>query len=71
MSIYVVKWDTESGDHGMLGYFREKPSEPWLKDYFRNNMPDEWDEKYQEFLVYWDVIELGELKLNDCNLGSR
>ena len=63
MTIYVVSYDTESGDRGVVGYFREEPSDGHLSAFFKKMMPDEFQTKPTVRLVHWDVVALEELPL--------
>ena len=61
--IYVVSYSTESGDRGVIGYFRKRPSEGHLCAFFKNIMPEEFTTRPTRRLVHWDVVELEEMPL--------
>lgn len=56
MTIYVVSYQTESGDQGIIGYFETKPTKKELTAYFKRTMPDEFEDGHQ--YVYWHVESL-------------
>ena len=64
-NIFVATYDTESGDHGVIGYWTEQPTEEQLTALFKEWMPDEFveDEDGECRYVFWELIELehGEL----------
>ena len=64
--IWVAFYRTESGDEGILGYFKRKPSEGELTALFQEEMPDEFieeaDGKVYRY-VWWDVWELEYIRL--------
>jgi hypothetical protein len=41
VKIYVMVWNTESGDHGIAGYWRKNPPLKYRKAYIAENWPDE------------------------------
>jgi len=64
--IWVAQYHTESGDHGVLGYFSKEPSEGQLTAVFKENMPAEFVQEIdgQEYrYVFWQVVELEKMKL--------
>lgn len=58
--IYVVSYHTESGDRGVVGYFKKKPTDKQLRAWFEKNMPDEFEDGHA--YVYWQVDAVKELK---------
>lgn len=63
--IYVVTYDTESGDRGVVGYFNRRPTNRHLTALFRELMPDEFvsDVDGVRRMVFWSVEGLKEMKL--------
>ena len=64
-AVFVVSYNTESGDSGVVGYFNKRPTEGHLTAYFKKIMPDEFiqDEEGESRYVFWDVWELTSQKL--------
>ena len=61
--IYVVSYSTESGDRGVVGFFRKSPSDGHLCALFKKIMPDEFTIRPALRLIHWDVVELEEMPL--------
>lgn len=59
-TVFAVSYSTESGDRGVVGYFKRKPTEAKLTAFFKDLMPDEFED--EEIYVYWKVYELNEIK---------
>lgn len=59
--MFIVTWNTESGDEGVEGYWEEKPTDHHLETYFRKSHPQEF-ESYGR-LIFWEVHELQKLKM--------
>ena len=60
--VHVVSWETESGDSGVIA-FLEKPTDNHLETYFREDMPDEFDDEYNSRTIFWDVETLNLMPL--------
>ena len=54
--IWIVKWDTESCDHGIAGPWLEEPSEEILEVFFKEEMPDEFEDG--DCYISWTVCEI-------------
>lgn len=65
VTVYVVTFETESGDRGVVGYFDIAPTDGHLTAYFLKFMPSEFETVDGETLryVHWDVHELKAAKL--------
>lgn len=59
--MYIVTWETESGDSGVEGYWEDKPTDLHLETYFRKQNPDEFD--HGRRLIWWEVHELEKAEL--------
>lgn len=64
-NIFVATYDTESGNHGVIGYWTEKPTQEQLTALFKKWMPEEFveDEDGTCRYVFWELneLEVGEL----------
>ena len=60
-TVYVVVYETESGDHGVEGYWTEAPTDYHLETYFRKNNPDEFDRESRT--IFWKVHTLNLLEM--------
>lgn len=60
MAIWVVTWDTESGDAGVEGYWTEKPSETQLAVYMAGQFPDDFESQ----TLYYVVEKLEQVKID-------
>lgn len=64
-NVYVVKYHTESGDSGVVGWFDEYPTDGHLTAYFNKLMPDEFfkDKDGEVRYIFWEVWELDHEQL--------
>jgi len=53
--IYIATWDTESGDHGVAGPWIKKPLQQDLEEFFRKEMPYEFEE--EDSYIFWHLYE--------------
>lgn len=58
MKIYIMIWDTESGDSGTAGYWRKRPAAKYLKKFIAEGWPD--DDEAQTF--NYVIEELAEVQ---------
>lgn len=62
MNVYIVLWNTESGDEGVEGYWTEKPSEEQLYAYMLDRFDYEFeideDTGRATPYIYWELKEL-------------
>jgi hypothetical protein len=54
-SVYVVTYDTESGDSGVLAVYDRKPTKAELLEAIRQYSPDEIDIRTGDLTMYWEV----------------
>jgi hypothetical protein len=59
--MYVISYNTESGDEGIIGYIKKKPTDAQMKAYFKKTMPDEFEDGHQ--YVYWHVESIKEISM--------
>lgn len=57
MTIWVATWDTESGDSGVVGYWKSKPTQKKLDKYMAKGMPDDYEAK----TLYYSLESLKEV----------
>jgi hypothetical protein len=41
--IWIIAWNTESGDEGILGYWSKKPEREEILAYLQEYMPDDYE----------------------------
>jgi hypothetical protein len=58
-SIWLIKWNTESGDEGIFGFFTKKLTKKQLDHYITKHAPDEFYDG--ECYIYYEQIELKKL----------
>lgn len=51
--IYVVTYNTESGDRGVAGYVTRKPTEKEIEAWFKKHHAQEWEDGHR--YIYWEV----------------
>lgn len=55
--MWIVKWETESGDSGIHGYWKDRPDHFKLK---KKYMKERHQDDYPDYLD-WELIELREI----------
>ena len=55
--IFVVTFDTESGDH-YVAAFKDKPTDRHLSAYIKENNPEEIDDENNCRTIFWDITEV-------------
>ena len=58
-TVWIIAWDTESGDSGFEGVWYHKPSEEEQVAYLKKKFPGEFDaiEDGEDPYIYWNVVE--------------
>ncbi len=59
--MFIVTWNTESGDTGVEGYWEEEPTDLHLETYFKKQNPCEFERGRRT--IWWEVHELEQMKL--------
>lgn len=52
--IYVIKWNSESGDQGIVGYYTAKPTKQQIKKILKQKFP------HESSYIYADAIKLSK-----------
>lgn len=56
--VYIAIWNTESGDRGLTGVWKKRPSNDDVEKYLRAEYPDEFDDETNTVYIYWQIIGL-------------
>jgi hypothetical protein len=56
--IWIIDWNTESGDSGVDGYWKSNPTKETLEAYVAEHFPED----HEAGTFYYRVITLSEVK---------
>lgn len=55
MKVYYIDWDNESGDRGVIGAFKNRPTDEQVAEFMRKHFPDDFDG--EDAFIYYTVDE--------------
>ena len=56
--VWLIMWNTESGDEGIDGVFKKKPTQKQLDDYMKDNYRAEFEEGYPTIYYHLEDFEV-------------